>query len=61
MILSGDDGLTIPTIQHQSSDGVISVASNILPHEISNMVYEALHRDIDIADRTHRYYLDLFN
>ncbi len=61
VILSGDDVLTIPTIQHQSSDGVISVASNILPHEISNMVYEALHRDIDIADRTHQYYLDLFN
>lgn len=60
-ILSGDDSLTVPTILTWASAGVISVASNILPREISNMVHEALYRDRWIAERSNEYYRELFD
>jgi 4-hydroxy-tetrahydrodipicolinate synthase len=37
VILSGDDSLTLPFMS-VGADGVISVASNVIPKEVSNMV-----------------------
>ena len=40
-VLSGDDSITFPLMQ-AGGDGVISVASNILPREVSTMVQRGL-------------------
>jgi 4-hydroxy-tetrahydrodipicolinate synthase len=40
-VLSGDDNMTLPLIQ-AGGDGVISVASNIIPERMSRMVKLAL-------------------
>ena len=40
-ILSGDDSLTLPMMS-VGADGVISVASNILPRQVRDMVHAAL-------------------
>jgi len=45
-ILSGDDGLTLPILS-VGGQGVISVASNLLPGEVARVVH--LFRDGDIA------------
>lgn len=47
-ILSGDDGLTLPMMS-LGADGVISVASNIVPREVRNMVHAALDGGFVIA------------
>lgn len=44
-VLSGDDNLSIPLIE-AGGDGVISVASNIAPAYISEMVHAALKGDL---------------
>ena len=43
-ILSGDDSLTLPMMS-LGADGVISVASNIVPREVREMVHAALGGD----------------
>jgi 4-hydroxy-tetrahydrodipicolinate synthase len=58
-ILSGDDSLTIPFIA-SGARGVISVASNIAPKEISEMVRAALKGDFATARITHERYYGLF-
>jgi 4-hydroxy-tetrahydrodipicolinate synthase len=58
-ILSGDDSLTIPFIA-AGARGVISVASNIAPKEISEMVRAALKGDFVTARTTHERYYALF-
>jgi 4-hydroxy-tetrahydrodipicolinate synthase len=60
LVLSGDDGLTIPAIENQSADGVISVASNIIPWAISQMVRSALNGNLDEARQNHEFYQDFF-
>jgi 4-hydroxy-tetrahydrodipicolinate synthase len=58
-ILSGDDSLTLPMISVGAS-GVISVASNVIPAEVSNMVRLARMDKFAEARELHRLYYPLF-
>ena len=51
-ILSGDDSLTLPMMS-VGADGVISVASNILPRQVRDMVHAALEGDFAKARELH--------
>ena len=52
VVLSGDDGLTLPFIAC-GAKGVISVASNLLPNLVSELVTHALSGDMEKARRVH--------
>jgi len=58
-ILSGDDSLTLPMMSIGAS-GVISVASNVIPAEMSNMVRLARMDKFAEAAELHRFYYPLF-
>ena len=58
-ILSGDDSLTLPFMS-VGAVGVISVASNIIPAEVSQMVRHHLDGDSSKALEIHRKYYPLF-
>lgn len=58
-VLSGDDSLTLPMIS-VGAEGVISVASNIIPREMSEMVRLALAGDFAAAGKYHAKYYELF-
>ena len=58
-VLSGDDALTLPMMVLGGS-GVISVASNIIPAEVSRMVTAALAGRWDEARRLHYQYYRVF-
>lgn len=58
-ILSGDDSLTLPMLS-LGGVGAISVASNILPGKISNMVVSYLKGDVQTAREIHYELLPLF-
>lgn len=58
-ILSGDDSLTLPMMAVGAS-GVISVASNIAPREVGEMVRAALNNDFRRAGRLHARLFPLF-
>ncbi|MBR5591926.1 MAG: 4-hydroxy-tetrahydrodipicolinate synthase [Kiritimatiellae bacterium] len=58
-ILSGDDGLTLPMIS-VGAEGVISVCSNVIPREMSQMVAYALEGDYAAARTLHETYYPLF-
>jgi 4-hydroxy-tetrahydrodipicolinate synthase len=58
-VLSGDDSLTLPMISVGAS-GVISVASNVIPREMSTLVRLALANDLAGARELHRTYYPLF-
>jgi 4-hydroxy-tetrahydrodipicolinate synthase len=51
-ILSGDDSLTLPFMA-VGADGVVSVASNIIPKEVSQMVKAFAAGDLRAALKTH--------
>jgi 4-hydroxy-tetrahydrodipicolinate synthase len=51
-ILSGDDSLTLPIIA-LGGTGVVSVASNIVPRDVSDLVAAALCGDLDRARSIH--------
>jgi len=57
-VLSGDDNLTLP-LMVLGGDGVISVASNIVPRQVSDMVQRALQRKWDEAREYHYLLLPL--
>jgi 4-hydroxy-tetrahydrodipicolinate synthase len=59
VILSGDDSLTLPMMSVGAS-GVISVASNIAPKEVTEMVHAALEGDLARAGRIHVRLYPLF-
>ena len=59
-VLSGDDSLTLPMIS-VGAQGVISVASNIIPKEMGDMVRAALAGDFAAARDLHRRYYPLFH
>ena len=52
-VLSGDDGLTVPFMA-VGAEGVISVASNLLPKEIVQLTLAALDNDFARAGKLHR-------
>ncbi len=59
-ILCGDDSLTIPFLS-VGACGVVSVASNLIPGEVSKMVRAFLAGDTTTAQSIHRKYHSLFN
>lgn len=58
-VLSGDDALTLPMIS-VGACGVISVASNVIPAEVTALVHAALNGDFAKALELHRKYYQLF-
>ncbi|MDZ4788199.1 MAG: 4-hydroxy-tetrahydrodipicolinate synthase [Blastochloris sp.] len=58
-ILSGDDSLTVPFMS-VGARGVISVASNLIPAEVRNMVEAALAGDYVKAEVLHRKYYGVY-
>src|SRR5436189_2140060 len=58
-ILSGDDSLTVPFIA-VGAVGVVSVASNLFPSEVSALVRACESGDLKSAEKLHRTLLPLF-
>jgi len=58
-ILSGDDSLTLPFMS-VGAVGVVSVASNLIPREISHLVEAARQGKWDEARRVHEKFYPLF-
>ncbi|MBU4200639.1 MAG: 4-hydroxy-tetrahydrodipicolinate synthase [Verrucomicrobia bacterium] len=59
-VLSGDDPLTLP-MMIVGAKGVISVASNVVPQAVADMVHAALGGDWAKASQLHRMYFRLFS
>ena len=59
-VLSGDDSLALPMIS-VGAEGVISVASNVIPREMGDMVRLALAGDFVAARAMHAKYYRLFH
>ena len=59
-ILSGDDALTFPFMV-AGGVGVISVASNIIPAEVTELVQSFLRRDLATSEEIHTRYAQLFH
>lgn len=57
-VFAGDDGLALPTIALGGA-GLVSVASNVIPREMSTMVQAALDNDMPEARRINRQYFRL--
>lgn len=58
-VLSGDDALTLPMMR-VGGKGVISVASNVIPRPVAEMVHAALAGRWDAAQRLHEKYYRVF-
>lgn len=58
-ILSGDDSLTLPFMS-VGAQGVISVASNIIPKEVSRMVEAFAKGKLDLAQKLHARFYSVF-
>ena len=58
-VLSGDDSLTLPMMA-VGAKGIISVASNIIPAEMSQMVAAFLAGDLATAQKLHAKYYAFF-
>lgn len=58
-ILSGDDSQTLPFMA-VGAQGVISVASNVIPREMTRMVKAFSQGKLDVAQKLHRQYYPLF-
>jgi 4-hydroxy-tetrahydrodipicolinate synthase len=58
VVLSGDDAITLPTIA-LGGRGLISVASNQIPAEMTALTQAAMKGDFDGARRMHHRYLPL--
>ncbi|MBI4235389.1 4-hydroxy-tetrahydrodipicolinate synthase [Candidatus Peregrinibacteria bacterium] len=59
-VLSGDDGLTLDLIK-MGGDGVVSVASNLVPAKVSEMVEYALAGNFEEAWKINEYLASLFS
>lgn len=59
-VLSGDDALTLP-LMGAGGVGIISVASNEIPKEMTDLVQAALAGDFKKAQKLHYEWLDLMN
>lgn len=58
-VLSGDDSLTL-AFMASGAEGVISVASNVVPAEVARMVHLAQQNDFAAASKLHRRLYPLF-
>ena len=59
-VVSGDDSLALPMMV-VGAKGVISVASNIIPAEVSSLINAANNGDWEIARELHKKYYSLFS
>ncbi|HTV61671.1 MAG TPA: 4-hydroxy-tetrahydrodipicolinate synthase [Verrucomicrobiae bacterium] len=59
IIMSGDDSLTLPFMAC-GANGVVSVASNVIPREVSQMVRAFTRGDIKKASQLHARFYALF-
>jgi len=59
-VLSGDDGITMDLIE-AGGDGIVSVASNIVPGKMVEMVHTALDENIEKARELENNLKDLFD
>ena len=59
LVFAGDDSVALPTIALGGA-GVISVASNLLPREVSNLSHACLDGDWDKARKLHRALTPVF-
>ena len=59
-VLSGDDSLTLPLIAI-GANGVISVASNLIPKSMSELTHSALNGEFNHARSIHLRYYKLFS
>lgn len=59
-VLSGDDQLALPMIS-VGAQGVISVASNVIPSQVTELIHSALDGNWKRALELHRKYYQLFN
>lgn len=60
LVLSGDDALTYP-LMTLGGHGVISVVSNEIPKQMTEMTASALNGDLTTAKKIHYEWLDLMN
>ncbi len=60
IVLSGDDAITIPLIA-LGGRGIVSVASNEIPSEMTQIAQAALRNDFETARNLQRRYLPLMN
>ncbi len=58
-VLSGDDGLTLEVMKN-GGDGVVSVAGNLIPRELSEMVKMASAGDFEGAEKINEKFTRLF-
>jgi len=58
-IFCGDDSLTLPFMA-VGADGVVSVASNMIPREVAQMVRAFALGKIEVAQQLHRKFFPLF-
>jgi 4-hydroxy-tetrahydrodipicolinate synthase len=58
-VLSGDDSLALPMVS-VGAEGVISVASNVIPREMGDLIRTALAGDMAVAREMHHKYYALF-
>src|SRR5438067_10060826 len=59
VIMSGDDSLTLPFMA-VGAQGVISVASNVIPREVSHMVKAFTMGKLEVAEKLHQKFYALF-
>ena len=59
-VLSGDDGVTIP-LMALGGRGIVSVVSNEIPAEMTQLAQACLHGDFEAARRVQRRFLPLMN
>src|SRR5947209_14847762 len=59
VIMSGDDSLTLPFMA-VGAQGVVSVASNVIPREVSHMVKAFTMGKIEVAQKLHQKFYGLF-
>lgn len=59
-VLSGDDGLTLDLMKI-GGDGVVSVASNIVPDQVSQMVQYALTGNFEEAEQINTHLAEMFD
>jgi 4-hydroxy-tetrahydrodipicolinate synthase len=58
-IMSGDDSLTLPFMA-VGAEGVVSVASNVIPHQVAQMVNAYARGRVGAALKLHQKYYPLF-
>jgi 4-hydroxy-tetrahydrodipicolinate synthase len=59
-VLSGDDALTLPMMKI-GAKGVVSVAANVAPRDVADMVHAFNNNDLELAEKLHNKLMPLFD